>query len=171
MKRILPFTLSFFLASILGIIPEMTYRDVYEYYVDEVAHGKPMPPVSEWIWQIFARWDNGSIYFLFQIPWVLLLLYDLLAPRQLAPADRSMRLLYGFLCFALLEMILFVFFVFHAIFPYITRYIRANGEDGGPAIVYLPHFILLAGILAVMIVGLRRRWKVPAQNGEAGPPA
>jgi hypothetical protein len=47
MKRIAPFTLSFLLAFIFGAIPEMTYHDAYYIYVQEFAHGKPMPPLSE----------------------------------------------------------------------------------------------------------------------------
>lgn len=157
---ILAFVLSFTLAFILGVVVEMTAPQLY-YHAQQIHQGKPLSPVSEWSFQYFAGWRNGNLLCIFILPWALLLLYSLLSPRVGSSIDRGVRLLYGFICFAISEAILFLFFGLSSLLPFIPNYSIIS--DHVPVGAYIPHVLLLiifvSVITTVFIRGLRWRNK------------
>jgi len=163
MKKVLPFTLSFLLAFLLGFIAEILACDL-RIHAAATLNGKPLPPATKLIFDGFGQWENESILCMFLIPWTLLLLHSLLAPREMSFVDRSIRQLYGFLSFGLIEAFLFVFFIFHSCWPWIPHYITGLGLKV-PASAYIPNFVLLLVFLVIVVIAatknglLRRRIK------------
>jgi hypothetical protein len=52
MRNIIPFTLSFVLACILGITAELSASQLY-HHAHKILNGKPLPPISEAILFLF----------------------------------------------------------------------------------------------------------------------
>ena len=163
MKRIAPFTLSFVLVLLLGFIAEMMAQELF-YQAESILGSKPFPPTTEWIFDTFAVWGNGSILCLFLIPWALLLFYALVGPCERGPVERDIRLLYGFVAFAIGEAILFVFFTTSSLLPFLE--IWKGFSPKPPASAYVPHILLCAVFFGVIIAAIRRSVRRRARGGD-----
>jgi hypothetical protein len=153
MKSILPFSLSFFLSFFLGCVAEILSCDLGK-HAEATLNGKPLPLVTKWVFDSLGQWDNGGILCIFLVPWTLLLLYSLMARREISSADRFIRQLYGFLCFGLTEACLFVFLVFHSCWPFIPHYITGLGRKV-PMSAYIPNIVLSIVSLLIIIAGAK----------------
>jgi hypothetical protein len=151
MKKITLFTLSFILSFILGVVAEGIPSNLY-YYAVSMSNGKPMPRITVWIFNHFAIWENGGLLCIFILPWALVLLYSLLAPRDSSSVERSVRLLYGFLCFASCEMILFVVILLSSFLPFIP--LNKGVAPEAPASAYIPHLLLLIVSAAIVFIAV-----------------
>lgn len=153
MKNLIALALSFVLSFLLGFGSEFLAKNLY-YHAEAISNGKPMPPTSQWVFEHLARWENGSILFIFMLPWAALLLHCVSAPREISPTERSVRSLNGFMYFALSEGLLFVFFTLSSILPVVDHY--NPGPDATPPSAYIPHVLLLALLVSAIIVAVRR---------------
>jgi hypothetical protein len=147
MKKILVFTLSLCLSIVLGAIAEFCSGNLF-LYAEEMTPGKPMPGISQWVFDVFGNFENGGLICIFLIPWALFLFHWLLGSKVLDPGP-DVRLIYGFICYSLCEALLFIFFTFAAILPVIPYFIRNPPKSLASA--FIPHG-LLAVILAVVVV-------------------
>jgi hypothetical protein len=140
-------------AFLAGCITESLSEDLFYYARDITPHGKPMPPISEWLFDHFGRWHNGGLMTLFIIPWALLVLYQVLPSA--APEDRHLRFFSAVLCFAFVEASLFLFLIFAALLPIVPHYIT-SWNDVVPLTAYTPQFILTVLAIAIVAAPLRR---------------
>jgi len=153
MKNLVGLALSFVLCFLLGFGSEFLARDLY-YHAEAISNGKPMPSTSQWVFEHLAKWGNGSILFIFMLPWAALLLHGVSAPAEIGPTERSMRSLNGFMYFALSEALLFVFFTLSSILPVVDHY--SAGPGPSPASAYVPHVLLLGVLATAIVVAVRR---------------
>ena len=163
------FVLSFVLSYSCGSIVEDDSRNLY-IYAKQTLGGKPFPDVTEWVFNTFAKWGRGSIVCLFLIPWALLLLYSLLGPRGGSSVDRGIRLLFGFLCFALTEAFLLLLFMVSSLHPFVPFYLEyLDMLPPTPASAYIPHFILFSAFAVVIAVASWQAWQ-RSKNAKASTP-
>ena len=66
--------------------------------------------------------------------------------------ERSVRLLYGFLCFASCEMILFVVILLSSFLPFIP--LNKGVAPEAPASAYIPHLLLLIVSAAIVFIAV-----------------
>jgi hypothetical protein len=80
MKSFITLTLSFVISLLLGFGSEFLAANLY-YHAKATSNGKPMPTVSQWVFEHLAKWENGGILCIFMLPWALLLLYSRLLKK------------------------------------------------------------------------------------------
>jgi hypothetical protein len=154
MKQSIPLFLAFVLALMLGIIADWCCYDVIV-YAREISGGKPLPPLTEWLFNHLGRWHNGSVLAIFLIPWGAWMVVSLWVRRAPSSQASALRFSYGFACWALVEAILFGFFLFFSLLPLLPHYITAIGEEC-PMGAYVPHWILGTMALAALGISIAR---------------
>jgi hypothetical protein len=160
--KIVVFALSITLAVILGGTVELVAGDLFLYAreLHQAMGGKPLPSVTQWVFDVFGNSSHGGIFCLFQLPAGLFLFYSLLDRRGGATSD--MRLILGLGCFLICEAILFVVFAFVCLLPFIPHYLRNPPE--APPSAYILHLLLAIVIIAVLVAGCRKM----VSQGETG---
>jgi hypothetical protein len=148
MKHVVPLTLAFILTVMLGAIAELCgYHLVF--HAQSISEGKPLPPLSEWLYDNFGRWHNGAILSLFLIPWAAWLVLTILVRPRSGVQSTECTFWYAFALWALVEAILFTFVLFCSAWPLLPYYITPL-EETHPLRAYLPQLILATiGLLAI----------------------
>ncbi len=135
-ERLAAFALSLLLVCISGTLEEVTSSNLY-YLAEKLDQGKPLPRLTEWIFQHIGHWSDCGIVCIFILPWMLLVLYNIASVPGKAETQHY-KLIYGFICFASIEGALFLIFTFSSLFPFIPNYGNYGLKPAGlPAEAYV----------------------------------
>lgn len=156
------------LSIVLGLMVELIFGNLLQ-YAEEMRRlngGKPMPVFTQWAFDVFGTDTNGGMLSIFLIPWALLLFFSL----SRHPADhsgRDLKLLYLVQCFHICEILLFLFFMFAGLQPFIPNYRTYIGSPPDAQVgAFIPQ-ILLAVVFAAVIgrIVTRSRKAGPEEGG------
>jgi hypothetical protein len=140
---------------ILGAIVEWFLPELFlqarEFH--QAIGGKPLPSITQWVFDTLGVWSNGGLFCLFLLPWTVLQLFSLLSPRENDIAS-ELRLIYGFFCFLICEASLFMAFAFAALLPFVPHYLRNPPE--APPWAFIPHVALGIVFAGVLIAAARK---------------
>jgi hypothetical protein len=138
------------------------------YHAKQLSGGKPMPMVTDWIFQHIAHWMNGSVLCLFLLPWALLLSCATRAwpSRRTTGACPRCAFLTPVAIFVLSEMLLCVIFVFAILLPFVVTYRVWPNSDEIPLTACIPQLLLLLIFAAAVITPIVRVIRRPAHSHE-----
>jgi hypothetical protein len=162
MNKVALLGLALLFALCAGVLAEMSTGNLI-YHAKLLSGGKPMPLVTEWIFQHIAHWMNGSVLCLFLLPWALLLSCATRAwpSRRTTAACSHCAFLTPVAIFVLSEMFLGVIFVFAILLPFVVNYRVWPHSDEIPLTACIPQFLLLLIFTAAVITPIIRTLRRP----------
>lgn len=149
-KKTIVFALSFILIFLVGAAADLLNGQLY-YHAETLFCGRPLPPLTKWVFEHFSQGSYAGILCLFILPWALFLLWTVWSRTV-----KRDSWLFGFACLAAIEMILLALFALSTALPFIP--VRQSLVGGGspmlrdvPLTNYLPAWLLLVVIVMAAI--------------------
>lgn len=167
MNKVALVGLALLFALFAGLLAEFSTCNLI-YHAKQISGGKPMPIVTEWIFQHIAPGLTGSVFSIFLLPWALMLICVTRTwpARRTAGGCPHCAFLTHIAIFTLSELILCVIFVFADLLPFVVNYRLTPEPDEIPMTVYIPQFLLVLIFAAAVIAPIIRMIRRPNSSNE-----